>query len=138
MPIAPDLHPNTSLPAMEDEELKKYSGYQCEMCLITSDTIVDFIEHIEKKHMDVVTNEVLLLLKSNFANYMEPIPTSCDTLPKKSSACSNSGQYQTIESMPNTQILEIMIDESVDRTKTTTFLWILWILHWKVQNHTIY
>merc|ERR1711971_605732 len=53
----------------EDEDMEEVfptiGPYQCEICQIITDTKVEFVEHIEGKHSDVVDEEVLLSLKSD-------------------------------------------------------------------------
>merc|ERR1712223_1193595 len=52
----------------DDEDVEEVfptiGPYQCEICQIITDTKVEFVEHIEGKHADVVDEEVLLSLKS--------------------------------------------------------------------------
>jgi hypothetical protein len=53
----------------EDEDMEEVfptiGPYQCEICQIITDTKVEFVDHIESKHADVVDEEVLLSLKSD-------------------------------------------------------------------------
>ena len=49
----------------EEEAFSSVGPYQCEICQIITDTKVEFVEHIEGKHADVVDEEVLLSLKSD-------------------------------------------------------------------------
>jgi len=53
----------------EDEDMEEVfptiGPYQCEICQMITDTKVEFVEHIEGKHSDVVDEEVLLSLKSD-------------------------------------------------------------------------
>lgn len=79
----------------EDEDMEEVfptiGPYQCEICQIITDTKVEFVEHIEGKHSDVVDEEVLLSLKSdirkskkkNGASEAPPPPPPKKPSPKK-------------------------------------------------------
>ena len=80
---------------VEDEDMEEVfptiGPYQCEICQIITDTKVEFVEHIEGKHSDVVDEEVLLSLKSdirkskkkNGASEAPPPPPPKKPSPKK-------------------------------------------------------
>merc|ERR1712051_603023 len=80
---------------MGDEDMEEVfptiGPYQCEICQIITDTKVEFVEHIEGKHSDVVDEEVLLSLKSdirkskkkNGASEAPPPPPPKKPSPKK-------------------------------------------------------
>ena len=122
----------------EDEDMEE-KLFQCEICQIITNTKVEFIEHIEENHSDIVDEEVLLSLKSdirkskkeNGASEAPPLPP-----PQKLSSCSNITKFEfkplygyIIDPFNNCDVIDIILKYLKDLKEL-----VIWNCDWNASS----